>query len=190
VDAPPAVHAADVGAAAAGAARRRDFGAAHLSRPVCREFSTHARTHHRGQLQRGANDLGAEQSQAELNADVYHTEEVTERIESEDSDKPAVLKKKLAHKSVTGNPFVSARHEVTLRQNPRKKGSAFYDGYETDCAFAWKLRNPSAQPQKITLTFPLPAAGAVYDGLRRRSTAGMFCRKCRSRIPAWCWNAT
>ena len=108
---------------------------------------------------------GAEQAQGELNVVVYHDEEVTERIESEDPDKPARLKKTTVRKAVTGNPFVSVRHQVTLRQNPRKKGSAFYDGYETDCAFAWKLRNPSDAAQKITLTFPLPAAGAMYDGL-------------------------
>jgi len=108
---------------------------------------------------------GAEQAQGELNVDIYHTEEVTERIESEDPAKPALLKTKKVHKSVTGNPFVSARHSVTLKQNPRKKGSAYYDGYETDCAFAWKLRNPADTAQKILLTFPLPAQGAMYDGL-------------------------
>jgi hypothetical protein len=108
---------------------------------------------------------GAEQVQGELNVDLYHTAEVTERIESEDPSKPALLKTKKVHQSVPGNPFVSARHQVTLRQNPRKKGSAFYDGYETDCAFAWKLRNPSEAGQKITLTFPLPAQSAMYDGL-------------------------
>jgi hypothetical protein len=108
---------------------------------------------------------GAEQVQGELNVDIYHTEEVTERIESEDPAKPALLKKKMVHTSITGNPFVSAHHQVTLRQNPRKKGSAVYDGYETDCAFAWKLRNPSDTAQKIILTFPLPAQGAMYDGL-------------------------
>ncbi len=108
---------------------------------------------------------GAEQVQGELNVDLYHNEEVTERIESEDPAKPALLKKKLVHKSVAGNPFVSAHHQVTLRQNPRKKGSAFYDGYETDCAFAWQLRNPSDTAQKILLTFPLPAQGAMYNGL-------------------------
>ena len=108
---------------------------------------------------------GAEQSQGELNVDVYHDEETTERIESEDPTKPALLKKKTVHVSVTGNPFVSARHQVTLRQNPRKKGSAFYDGYETDCAFSWRLRNPADTAQKIVLTFPLPAQDAMYDGL-------------------------
>ena len=108
---------------------------------------------------------GAEQVQNELNVDLYHNEEVTERIESEDPTKPALLRKKMVHQSVTGNPFVAAQHEITLRQNPRKKGSAFYGGYETDCRFSWKLRNPSASNQQCTLTFPLPASGAMYDGL-------------------------
>jgi len=108
---------------------------------------------------------GAEQVQGELNVDIYHNEEITERIESEDPTKPALLRKKIVHESVTGNPFVAAQHEVTLKQNPRKKGSAFYGGYETDCSFSWKLRNPSDTNQNCTLTFPLPASGAMYDGL-------------------------
>jgi hypothetical protein len=108
---------------------------------------------------------GAEQIQNELNVDVYHDEEVTERIDSEDPTKPELIRKKTVHRSATGNPFVSATHEVTLKQNPRKKGSAFYDGYETTCNFDWKLRNPSDTNQICRLTFPLPAAGAMYDGL-------------------------
>jgi len=108
---------------------------------------------------------GAEQVQSELNVDIYHDEETTERIESEDPAKPALIRKKTVHKSVTGNPFVAAHHEITLKQNPRKKGSAFYGGYENDCSFSWKLRNPSDTAQKCRLTFPLPASGAMYDGL-------------------------
>jgi hypothetical protein len=108
---------------------------------------------------------GAEQVQGELNVNIFHNEETTERIESEDPSKPALLRKKTQRVAVTGNPFVTARHEITLRQNPRKKGSAFYDGYETACSFKWNLRNPSDAAQKCVLTFPLPAAGAMYDGL-------------------------
>jgi hypothetical protein len=108
---------------------------------------------------------GAEQVQNELNVDIYHNEENTERIESEDPTKPALIRRKTQHVSAIGNPFVAAQHEITLRQSPRKKGSAFYGGYETDCSFSWKLWNPSATNQKCTLTFPLPASGAMYDGL-------------------------
>lgn len=108
---------------------------------------------------------GSEQAQGELNVEIYHNEEVTERIESEDPSKPALLHKKMQRISVTGNPFISARHEITLRQNPRRKGSALYGGYETDCSFDWQLRNPAGSNQLCTLTFPLPASDAMYDGL-------------------------
>ena len=80
---------------------------------------------------------GAEQDQGELRMEIYYEEEVTERIESEDLTKPAVLRKKIVRHNITENPFVAARHEVTLRQNPRKKGSALYGGYETACRFSW-----------------------------------------------------
>ena len=108
---------------------------------------------------------GSEQVQPELNVDIYHNEETTEKIESEDTTKPAFFRKTTVHKSITGNPFVSTHHEITLKQSPRKKGSAYYGGYETDCSFNWKLRNPSDATQKCTLTFPLPASEAMYDGL-------------------------
>lgn len=108
---------------------------------------------------------GAEQTQAELKMEVYTDEEVTERIESEDLTKPAVLRKKVVRKFATGNPFLATRHDVTLRQNPRKKGSALYGGYETDCRFTWKLKHPGTAPQKCNLIFPLPADGAMYDAM-------------------------
>jgi hypothetical protein len=108
---------------------------------------------------------GAEQQQGELRVEIYNDEEVTERIESEDLTKPAVLRKKTVRRFATGNPFLAARHDVTLRQNPRKKGSALYGGYETDCRFTWRLKNPASGTNKCNLIFPLPAAGAMYDEL-------------------------
>jgi hypothetical protein len=108
---------------------------------------------------------GAEQDQGELRAEFFWEEEVTERIESEDVTKPAVLRKKIARHHITENPFISAKHDVTLRQNPRKKGSAIYGGYETDCRFTWRLRNPGQRELQANLKFPLPAETAMYDAL-------------------------
>jgi len=108
---------------------------------------------------------GAEQEQGELRVDVFYEEEVTERIESEDLTKPAILRKKIVRHNAAGNPFVSARHEISLRQNPRKKGSALYGGYETACQFSWKLKNPTDREMHSVLRFPLPAATAMYDAL-------------------------
>jgi hypothetical protein len=108
---------------------------------------------------------GAEQQQGELHMDIFYEEEVTERVEFEDLTKPAVLRKKIVRHNITSNPFVSARHEVSLRQNPRKKGSALYGGYETACRFWWRLKNPTDRELHSVLRFPLPAATAMYDAM-------------------------
>jgi hypothetical protein len=54
---------------------------------------------------------------------------------------------------------------VTVRQNPRRKGSAIYGGYETSCRFSWALTNPAPRDFKCNLKFPFPAEGAMYDEL-------------------------
>ncbi len=108
---------------------------------------------------------GAEQNQGELSMGLYYEQEETERIQSEDLTKPTVLRKKVVRHDVNANPFVSARHDVTLRQNARKKGSALYGGYETDCRFSWRLQNPTDRPLNADIKIPLPADGAVYNDL-------------------------
>ena len=60
-----------------------------------------------------------------MKVEIYTDEEATERIESEDLTKPAVLRKKIVRHPVTANPFVAARHDIVLKQNARKKGSAY-----------------------------------------------------------------
>ena len=76
-----------------------------------------------------------------------------------------MLRKKIVRHVIAANPFIAERHEVTLRQNARKKGSAFYGGYETSCRFTWRLKNPAERDLSSILTFPLPASGAMYDDL-------------------------
>jgi hypothetical protein len=108
---------------------------------------------------------GAEQNQGELQMDLFWQEEVTERIESEDLTKPTVTRRKTVRHDITSSPFISATHDISLRQNPRKKGSALYGGYETACRFHWQLKNPTDRDLNCVLKFPLPAAGAMYDDL-------------------------
>ena len=111
---------------------------------------------------------GPEQQQSELSVALHWSEEQIERLESEDPTKPTVTRKHLLSHSVDENPFLRARHVVTLRQSPRKKGPAIYAGYSTDCRFAWRLRNPAPREVTATLRFPLPAAAAMYDNLAVR----------------------
>jgi hypothetical protein len=108
---------------------------------------------------------GAEQNQGELQMQLFWEEEVTERIESEDLTKPTVTRRKTVRHDIRANPFISANHDITLKQNPRKKGSALYGGYETACRFQWQLQNPADRDLNCVLKFPLPAVGAMYDDL-------------------------
>jgi hypothetical protein len=66
---------------------------------------------------------------------------------------------------ITANPFIQARHAVTLRSNPRRKGSGVYAGYETDCTFNYRLKNPDGHEAAAVLRFPLPSRTAMYDNL-------------------------
>ena len=108
---------------------------------------------------------GPEQTQGELAVALRWEEEQLERLESEDPTKPTVTRKRNVTFTIDENPFVNARHAVTLRQSPRKKGPAVYPGYTTECRFTWRLRNPAARDVTATLRFPLPAASAMYDDL-------------------------
>ena len=108
---------------------------------------------------------GDEQVQGDLSVSLWWEEEQTERIESEDLSKPTVTRKKTLRHPVASNPFMSTRHEITVRQNARKKGSGIYPGYETDCRFQWVLRNPAERDVQGTLRFPLPSSSAMFDDL-------------------------
>jgi len=108
---------------------------------------------------------GPEQAQCELSVALRWEEEQLEGLESEDPTKPTVTRKRKVIHTIDENPFLNARHAVTLRQSPRKKGPAVYPGYGTECKFTWRLRNPVPRDVMATLRFPLPAASAMYDDL-------------------------
>ena len=108
---------------------------------------------------------GPEQNQQELMVEFGYDQEETERVEFDDPTKPAIIKKKMVHHTVPGNPFESARHEVTLRQNPRKKGSAIYPGYETHEHFTYKLNYPGDREAVAVIKFPMPSASMVANDL-------------------------
>ena len=74
---------------------------------------------------------GAEQTQGELKMDLYYEEEVTERIESEDLTKPAVLRKKIVRHNITSNP-------VRLRP-PRSDPAP--ESAQKRLRALWRLRN-------------------------------------------------
>ena len=108
---------------------------------------------------------GTEQRQIELVADLGYEVEEVERLESEDPTRAALLRKVVKRHTITANPFVKARHAVTLTQSPRRKGPAVYPGYETECRFTYVLTNPAARKVSARLRFALPSSTAVFTDL-------------------------
>lgn len=108
---------------------------------------------------------GEEQVQGELTVKLYYETEEIERLESEDPTRPTVTRKKKIRHDITANPFVSARHSMTLAPSERQKGNARYAGYTTQCAFTYELVNPDNHEAKAEMRFPLPSRSAVYNDL-------------------------
>lgn len=136
----------------------------YLSRTYWQHRQTHGRVSETN-LDAVRTIWGAEQQQCELTARLWYEVEETERLKSEDPTRPEIVRTKRVQRSVNGNAYASARHAVTLKQNPRKKGSAMYPGYETDCRFTYRLKNPADRDVKTTLHFALPSWSAMYNDL-------------------------
>lgn len=58
---------------------------------------------------------GVAQAQRELLVDLGYDVEETERLESEDPTRPALLRKVRRRHSIRANPFIAARHTVILK---------------------------------------------------------------------------
>ena len=108
---------------------------------------------------------GSEQAQGDLAVNLGYDQDETEEIYSSKDPTEAIRRTKRVHHEIADSPFISERHEVTLRENPRPKGSALYAGYETDCRYTWKLRNPADRAVDAILRFPLPSTNAMFNGL-------------------------
>ncbi len=108
---------------------------------------------------------GEEQAQGELTVALGYDVEDTQRLESEDPTRPAVIRTVKRRETIDTNPFVSAQHSVIIERSDRTKGSAIYPGYTTDCRFTYELRNPDSHDAEATLRFPLPSRSSPIDGL-------------------------
>ncbi len=108
---------------------------------------------------------GEEQAQGELTLSLGYDVEDTQRLESEDPTRPAMIRKITRREEIKTNPFIAAQHTVTIQRSDRTKGSAIYPGYTTDCRFTYELRNPDSHDAEATLRFPLPSSSSPIDGL-------------------------
>ena len=66
---------------------------------------------------------------------------------------------------VEGSAIDEADHSIDLWMNYRRKGGGWYPCFETNCRFAYTLRNFSDRALSVRCTFPLPEDQGLLDHL-------------------------
>ena len=61
-------------------------------------------------------------------------------------------------------PLVSTRARVSLALEHRQKGLLWFPTYAADFEGRYVVLNDTAATRAVTVSFPLPARGAIYDG--------------------------
>jgi hypothetical protein len=99
---------------------------------------------------------------------VHHFIQVTkkEELPREDLSKPPLYREVTETEEVEQNSIQSFQGTVDLKLNMRKKGSAYYNGFESDVSFLYKIKNDSDKTTDAVFTFPLSENQVMYDRLR------------------------
>lgn len=82
------------------------------------------------------------------------------------SSQPVRYRKQVVQHTVAGNPIVQADHEFVIRMNYRKKGGAWYPGFETDATFNYRVENFARREVTGQFSFPMPARQGLVDRIR------------------------
>ena len=111
------------------------------------------------------NIWGGGQIQRELQ--IHHFIEVTRReeIPREDLSKPPLYRETQVQEEVEQNSILSFKGEVSLKMNMRKKGSAYYAGFESEFMADYEIINDYDAETDAHFTFPLSDHQAMYDKL-------------------------
>jgi hypothetical protein len=81
------------------------------------------------------------------------------------TSQPVGFRKETIQHTIPGNPVVEADHQFVIRLNYRKKGGAWYPGFETDASFAYKIDSFADREAMAHFQFPLPARQGLVDGI-------------------------
>ena len=109
---------------------------------------------------------GAPHIQRELST--HHTieKDVKEEIPRKNPAAPPLYRTVRKRISVEQNSILGARGEARLRLNKRKKGSAFYSGYELEFSMEYEIINDSDLRTKANFYFPLNSKQTQFKDLR------------------------
>jgi hypothetical protein len=99
---------------------------------------------------------------------VHHYIEVTrkEELPREDVTKPPLYREVTETVEVEQNPILSFQGAVDLKLNTRKKGSAYYSGFESEVSLLYRIKNDSGKTTDAVFTFPLSESQVMYDRFR------------------------
>ncbi len=78
---------------------------------------------------------------------------------------PVGYRRQVVEHTVGGNPVTSAEHEFLIDTNYRRKGGAWYPGFETVATFAYTVENFAGRVVTAHFSFPLPAEQGLVDDI-------------------------
>jgi hypothetical protein len=96
---------------------------------------------------------------------IWHTieEEYMEEIPREDPTKPPLYKKKIRTVNVEQNSILSSHGNVKLLLSQRKKGTAYYNGFEAEFSMNYKIINDSGYTTDAHFLFPLNSEQLLFN---------------------------
>ena len=104
---------------------------------------------------------------AQRELQVRHTVEVEEKeeIPRPDPALPPVYKTVRVLREVEQNSLLSSKGTIDVTPNRRKKGSAFYNGFDLAFAVEYRVVNDAKSDTRAQFTFPLSDGQAIVEGL-------------------------
>jgi len=83
----------------------------------------------------------------------------------EATTQPIGFRKQKVKHVIPGEPVASADHDIAVRMNYRRKGSAWYPCFETDFALNYRVVNFSDRDAEAVFSLPLPSDQGLIDAL-------------------------
>ncbi len=106
---------------------------------------------------------GAPHVQRELHIVHYTGRTVKEEIPREDPSKPPLYRMRTETVEVEQNSILGARGDIELTPNRRKKGSAYYNGFDLKVYLAYDVRNNSPETTEAHFSFPVYPEHMLFE---------------------------
>ncbi len=109
---------------------------------------------------------GAPHVQRELHIVHYTGRTVKEEIPREDPSKPPLYRMRTETVEVEQNSILGAQGDIELTPNRRKKGSAYYNGFDLKVYLAYDVRNNSPETTDAHFSFPVYSEQMSFENFK------------------------